>query len=172
MDSDCESSANLLRMKFSPAEDEILKNAVQKIGARKWSAIASYLPGRTARQCRDRFQNYLKPNLTNGPWSHDEDTLLLQKVKEYGSSWSKISQFFNGRSPNNLKNRYNTHLSKFNSSKKSRPKKESLDFPNLELQIVQKFNSDEVNSKEFWEIFSGIEMNEQSVFSPDFNLLY
>ncbi|EAX86547.1 Myb-like DNA-binding domain containing protein [Trichomonas vaginalis G3] len=74
-------SSSLCRTKFSPAEDDILRSIVQKFGARKWNTIAQYLPGRTARQCRDRFRNYLSPDLKNGPWSREEDIMLIEKVK-------------------------------------------------------------------------------------------
>ena len=101
-----------IRKKFTPEEDNILRDLVKRYGAKKWIEIAKAIPGRTGRQCRDRFQNYLSPSLTNGPWTKEDDLLLLQKVRELGSSWSKIIPHFPGRSPNNIKNRYNIHLSK------------------------------------------------------------
>ena len=75
-----------------------------------WIAVAEQIPGRSARQCRDRWANYLSPNNKNGPWSQAEDEILAAKQREYGSQWSLICKFFNGRSENNVKNRWYTHL--------------------------------------------------------------
>lgn len=108
---DCPESSSQ-RRKFTPEEDEKLKRIIAIRGTKKWDDIALLMPGRTGRQCRDRFRNYLDPNLTNGPWTDEEDKILIQKVNEYGQHWNKISVFFKGRSNNNIKNRFNTYISK------------------------------------------------------------
>ena len=79
-------------------------------GPKKWDQIALSMPGRTGRQCRDRFNNYLEPSLTNGPWTLEEDILLEQKVYEVGQHWNIIAKFFKGRSTNNIKNRWYTYV--------------------------------------------------------------
>lgn len=104
--------ANKPKHKFTVDEDQKLKQLIDMFGPRKWNQIAMSLPGRTGRQCRDRYQNYLSPSLINGPWSIEEDQLLKQKVLEIGQHWNKIAKFFNGRSSNNVKNRWYTYLSK------------------------------------------------------------
>ena len=93
------------RHKFSPEEDVTLNNLIAINGPRKWDQIALSMPGRTGRQCRDRFQNYLNPSLINGPWTKEEDILLEQKFNEVGPHWNSISKYFNGRSTNNVKKR-------------------------------------------------------------------
>ena len=98
---------NAPRKKFSQEEDEKLKNLVESMGSKKWEQIAKEMPGRTGRQCRDRYQNYLIPGYFNGQWSKMEDDLLLKLFVQYGSQWSKMAQFFSNRSANSLKNRYN-----------------------------------------------------------------
>ncbi|KAK8880689.1 hypothetical protein M9Y10_003374 [Tritrichomonas musculus] len=100
------------RRKFSLEEDIQLSKIISIHGPRKWDKIALFLPGRTGRQCRDRFQNYLKPSLSNGPWTREEDKLLEQKVSEIGNHWNKIAMYFKGRSSNNVKNRYYTYVIK------------------------------------------------------------
>lgn len=110
-----ESSSNgrhAQKRKFSVEEDNILRRLIEINGPRRWNQIALSLPGRTGRQCRDRFQNYLNPLLINGPWSHEEDILLEQKVYELGQHWNKIARFFKGRSSNNVKNRWYTYICK------------------------------------------------------------
>jgi hypothetical protein len=61
---------------------------------------------RNARQCRERYKNYLSPNYRNTPWSPDEEHLLAQKVKELGQKWSAIAKFFEARSDVNVKNHW------------------------------------------------------------------
>jgi hypothetical protein len=75
-----------------------------------WIDIATQLPGRCARQCRDRWANYLCPGNKNAAWTASEDELLVEKVTEMGSHWSVIAKSFDGRSENNVKNRWYTHL--------------------------------------------------------------
>jgi hypothetical protein len=102
------------RHKFSPDEDQCLRRLVAE--ARKsdpakvdWAAIASKLPMRTARQCRERYRNYLE-RTPNPVWTHWEDELLRRKVLELGASqnqWTQIAQkFFPYRSNINVKNRW------------------------------------------------------------------
>ncbi|EAY22700.1 Myb-like DNA-binding domain containing protein [Trichomonas vaginalis G3] len=95
------------RHKFSSYEDELLKQAYAKLGPNDWNAIAEEVPGRTARQCRDRWKKYLS-GVENGPWTEEEDALLLEKYNELGPKWAQIAQFFKSRTDNNVKNRWVT----------------------------------------------------------------
>jgi hypothetical protein len=49
------------RRNFTPKEDQAIITAVAKYGTESWSKVASEVPDRTARQCRDRYRHYLKP---------------------------------------------------------------------------------------------------------------
>lgn len=109
--SDPSNSQSSARRKFTTEEDEQLKSLIAKYGAKKWDKIALFMPGRTGRQCRDRFANYLEPSLTNSTWTKSEDLLLEQKVLECGQHWNVIAKCFKGRSANNIKNRWYTYLS-------------------------------------------------------------
>lgn len=105
-------SLDCFRRKFTPREDEIIKAIVDTWGTNKWDYIATLLPERTARQIKDRYNNYLSPDMTNLPWTREEDDLLRQKVDEYGNHWVIIATFFVGRSSNNVKNRWHKVLVK------------------------------------------------------------
>lgn len=95
------------RRKFTDEEDKVLKSAVNVFGTSNWKIIASLVPGRNPRQCRDRYTNYLAPGLVRLEWSDEEDKLLAEKFKEFGPKWTKIRQYFPTRSANDIKNRYN-----------------------------------------------------------------
>ncbi|KAK8841482.1 Myb- protein B [Tritrichomonas musculus] len=98
--------------KFSTNEDLMLKNVVNIFGAKNWKLIASMIPNKTPRQCRDRYMNYLAPGYIHSDWTKEEDLLLADKYKEYGPQWSKIQKFFPFRTSNSIKNRFNYTISK------------------------------------------------------------
>jgi len=99
-------SERKLRAKFQPEEDARLRALVLQWGTEDWNLIAARMPGRTHRQCRERWRNYLDPNLNAAAWTRDEDELLEQKHASLGSSWLAISQFFPGRTESTMKTRY------------------------------------------------------------------
>jgi hypothetical protein len=94
------------RRKFTPDEDELLRNLVMQLGTSDWSAIAHHFPCRTPRQCRDRWKHYVSPEVVVGGWSEADEAILLRKVAEFGPRWSAIAQLFPGRTDIGVKNRY------------------------------------------------------------------
>lgn len=100
------------RLKFSPEEDkriiDLFNQAAAVFGpnAVDWKEIGQ-LMHKTARQCRERYKNYLSPGISNGPWTVEEDALLREKVESVGCHWAKMVKHFPGRSHVNLKNRWN-----------------------------------------------------------------
>lgn len=89
--------------KFTPQEDALIMEHVEKNGERDWCSVVN---GRTGRECRERYKNYLSPKVKKDEWTREEDILLEEKVKECGLRWDKISQFFKGRTALDLKNRW------------------------------------------------------------------
>ncbi|OHT12236.1 Myb-like DNA-binding domain containing protein [Tritrichomonas foetus] len=99
------------RKPFSIEEDarliEIVKNLEPFSG---WEIVAAHMKGRSARQCRERWIGYLSPGIRVEPWNDEEDTLLLQQISKLGHKWTIIALHFNGRSGNDVKNRWYSHL--------------------------------------------------------------
>ncbi|KAJ3426229.1 myb protein [Anaeramoeba flamelloides] len=89
-------------------EDELLFEAVQEIGALAWTQIASFVPSRTPKQCRERWINQLNPELIHGNWTQEEDNTILQSRRSLGNKWAIIQQKLPRRSANAIKNRYNS----------------------------------------------------------------
>lgn len=94
------------KVKFTKAEDVRLMMLVQEYSTKDWKTIAEHMYPRTARQCRERWTNYVNPNLSKDPWSKDEDLLLIEKHNEFGNRWKLIERYFPGRSKNNIKHRW------------------------------------------------------------------
>ena len=100
-----------VRQKFTNEEDALIINLVGDNQFPNWNEIAKSIPSKTGRQCRERFQNYLSPDLSKEPWTKEEDDLIIKLYKDFGSSWSLIADYFGGkRTNNNIKNRWNSHL--------------------------------------------------------------
>lgn len=100
------------RRKFTKEEDQIIRTFVAQYGESCWDFIAPNIPGRTPRQCRNRYRNNLKPSFTSAQWTLEEDICLRNKYNELGPRWTLISQYFHGRSPSSIKNRWNYYVSK------------------------------------------------------------
>jgi hypothetical protein len=94
------------RSKFTFEEDERLLNLVKQHGSDEWQQISRLMPGRNSRQCRDRWTNFLSPDITKNPWTEQEEVLLFQKIAELGNSWKKIALFFPGRSEVSVKSHW------------------------------------------------------------------
>lgn len=122
-------------MKFSPVDDAKLIKLVSKMEKVDWVKISHKMKNKTPRQCRERWNNYLNPDLHQVEWSEQEDILLMNKFNEIGAHWNEIAKYFNGRSGNNVRNRFLT-LSRRNKKSKQNS------------QIQKEDTSDEMSSGE------------------------
>lgn len=51
-----------------------------------WTKIASDLNnGRSAKQCRDRWLNYLRPGIKKGDWTTEEEDLIRELYETFGA---------------------------------------------------------------------------------------
>ena len=96
------------RVRFTLEEDILLYNTALAFGMKQWTVVARFFKDRTAKQLRDRFQNYLNPGIFLRRWTADEDELLFHKYVQHGRKWNEIAKFFPGRTANNIKNRFVT----------------------------------------------------------------
>ena len=92
--------------KWNKAEDAMLRLVMTNAKKPNWNEISKQFVNRNARQCQERWTNYLSPTVNNDPWTEREDELLKQKYNELGSKWSVIARFFTNRTNTNVKNRW------------------------------------------------------------------
>mmetsp|Transcript_9814 Transcript_9814/g.11188 ORF Transcript_9814/g.11188 Transcript_9814/m.11188 type:complete len:427 (+) Transcript_9814:265-1545(+) len=98
--------------RWTSAEDELLRTAVQKIGARNWKRVAAeYLNNtRTDVQCLHRWQKVLRPGLVKGPWTKEEDDMIIKCKMEGMTKWSEIATHVTGRIGKQCRERWFNHL--------------------------------------------------------------
>lgn len=93
------------KRKFTQEEDALLTSLVEKYGE-DWDNVSSHMPTRNARQVRDRYVNYLSPDVRMEPFTLEEDELIVEKINEIGPRWILMKKYFKGRSDIALKNRW------------------------------------------------------------------
>jgi hypothetical protein len=96
------------RAKFSVKDDNQLRAVIRLYGVTNWKLVADHMPGKTVRQCRERWLYYLSPELNTHPWTPAEDLLLLEKYAMFGRRWVMIAKFFANRTDAMVKNRFLT----------------------------------------------------------------
>jgi hypothetical protein len=94
------------RIHFTPDEDKNIIHLVSIYGTDKWKIIAGFIKNKTPRQCRERFRNYLSPNIQNLPWCAEEISHLLRLVQLHGTKWNILTSYFPGRSQTDIKNKW------------------------------------------------------------------
>ncbi|KAE8658105.1 Myb-related protein 3R-1 [Hibiscus syriacus] len=96
---------------WTAEEDEILRKAVQHFKGKNWKKIAECFKDRTDVQCLHRWQKVLNPELVKGPWTKEEDEMIIELVNKFGpKKWSTIAQHLPGRIGKQCRERWHNHL--------------------------------------------------------------
>uniref|UniRef100_A0A7S1CCU8 Uncharacterized protein n=1 Tax=Bicosoecida sp. CB-2014 TaxID=1486930 RepID=A0A7S1CCU8_9STRA len=103
-----QSSNPIVKGAWAPEEDALLVELLARVGddVKVWGEIAGHVPGRNAKQCRERWVNNLDPTVNKGPWTEAEDRALVAAQAELGNKWSAIAERLPGRPDNAVKNRW------------------------------------------------------------------
>ncbi|KAG2454847.1 hypothetical protein HYH02_000679 [Chlamydomonas schloesseri] len=99
--------------KWSSAEVEALLKAVAALGSSddiNWVEVAKSVPTRSGKQCREKWRNDLRPDISKDPWSSREEYIVCRVHCQVGNQWADIARFLPGRAENSIKNHYNATL--------------------------------------------------------------
>ncbi|KAJ8527987.1 hypothetical protein K7X08_015438 [Anisodus acutangulus] len=135
----CCDKTKVKRGPWSPDDDNILKNYLEKNGtAGNWISLPQKAGlRRCGKSCRLRWLNYLRPDIKHGGFTEEEDNIILTLYSQIGSRWSVIAANLQGRTDNDVKNHWNTKL-----------KKKLLASQNINL-ISSKSFTNNINSSDF-----------------------
>lgn len=106
------SSSNTNRGQWTPSQDEALRIAVAKNGAKNWKRIASEIPSegndkKSHVQALQRWNKVCKPGLVKGPWTSTEDELLCQATEFIAANnWVGVAEKIVGRTAKQCRERW------------------------------------------------------------------
>ncbi|KAG0473000.1 hypothetical protein HPP92_014857 [Vanilla planifolia] len=111
--SPCCDEAGVKKGPWTTEEDEKLVEYIQKHGHGSWRLLPMKAGlNRCGKSCRLRWTNYLRPDIKRGKFDDHEEQLIIHLHSILGNKWSSIATQLPGRTDNEIKNYWNTHLKK------------------------------------------------------------
>ncbi|XWS50532.1 hypothetical protein CRYUN_Cryun12cG0094900 [Craigia yunnanensis] len=109
----CCDKKGVKRGAWTPEEDQLLIQYIKEHGHGSWRTLPmSAGLRRCGKSCRLRWTNYLRPDIKRGPFSSEEEASIIRLHGLLGNRWAAIASHLPGRTDNEIKNLWNTHLKK------------------------------------------------------------
>lgn len=97
------------KKKWTTDEDILLISLAEQYKEKHWKNISKYFQNKNPLQCFSRYKR-IRPGIIKGSWSKEEDEQILNLVKQYGKSWSKIAKLLNTRNGKQIRDRFTNVL--------------------------------------------------------------
>jgi len=94
---------------WSKEEDEKLLFITSQSKEKNWIEAADFIRTKNPSQCSARYKR-IRPGLIKGPWSKEDDILILKLVEVYGRNWTEISKQIPTRNGKQIRDRYLNYL--------------------------------------------------------------
>ncbi|EAY08187.1 Myb-like DNA-binding domain containing protein [Trichomonas vaginalis G3] len=157
----------VLKVHFSKEEDKRLRRLVNEHGTSDWKLISRSMPGRNQRQCKDRWEKFVCPKLRNGPYTKEEDDMILELHSKLGAKWVQISSMIPGRSDTSVKTRFKLLQRRMKSQTQQTSDidddKHFVGSTSKDVQSDEKYKNNQIG--DFM-----IDFNQQNIFQNDFDL--
>ncbi|CAG7873530.1 unnamed protein product [Brassica rapa] len=109
----CCEKVGIKRGRWTAEEDQILSSYIQSNGEGSWRSLPKNAGlKRCGKSCRLRWVNYLRSDLRRGNITPEEEELVVKMHSTLGNRWSLIASHLPGRTDNEIKNYWNSHLSR------------------------------------------------------------
>uniref|UniRef100_A0A6N2L2A4 Uncharacterized protein n=1 Tax=Salix viminalis TaxID=40686 RepID=A0A6N2L2A4_SALVM len=119
---------------------------------------------RCGKSCRLRWRNYLRPDLKRDGFGEDEEDLIIRLHALLGNRWSLIAGRLPGRTDNEVKNYWNSHIRKKLESHRH------IGFTRLRAEIPAARSKNQANDPETFIDFNGGKLEPTSKSSSGINL--
>ena len=105
---------------WSKKEDKKLLENINKYlsnhSSINWTKVI--ITGRNFKQCKERYENQLNPNINKSKFTNLEIDTIIQKQKELGNKWKEISKIIgNNRTEGQVKNKWHSIVNKCKKNK-------------------------------------------------------
>ncbi|EAU35440.1 conserved hypothetical protein [Aspergillus terreus NIH2624] len=98
--------ASAAPFRLGPGTCETDRSTSQTQGSVSWHEIASFLPGRTNKDCRKRWYGTTATKVNKGPWTEEEDERLGKAVQHHGTKWAVVASVVGTRLPDQCSKRW------------------------------------------------------------------
>ncbi|XP_061341706.1 transcription factor MYB14-like [Gastrolobium bilobum] len=139
----CCAKMGLKKGPWSLEEDQILINYINTYGHANWRALPKHAGLlRCGKSCRLRWTNYLRPDIKRGNFTKEEEDSIINFHEMLGNRWSAIAARLPGRTDNEIKNVWHTHL------KKRLPQNQQCNVSKQDKEEIMKLDLDATKSNQ------------------------